>query len=258
MDCQQSAAKLIGLQSMTSFLLRLFAFLSVLVSTGVVIAEARTEVYHSIAERIWANHPYSPDLIVNALQETAKISPTLTCATGTSIDRAAIALRALDDALLGRGELTLDAALRSAMKATDDGLACRPLTAQLWLGRFWVRAMAEGYRSELRDSFDRAIATAPYDGWMMRLRAQIGSRWFYALSDEERRKFFEDLRYTVDMGFLNDAFSAVERLSGQTDRLKLEIDQWPVDTRKRFAQFLASKGIDLKLATDMQPHPWQR
>jgi hypothetical protein len=242
---------------MTSSLLRLFVLLSVLVSTGVVIAEARTEVYHSIAERIWANHPYSADLILNAFQETSKISPTLACATGTSIDRAAIALRALDNALLGRGELTLDAALRLAIKATDEGLACRPLAAQLWLGRFWVRAMAEGYRPELRESFDRAIATAPYDGWMMRLRTQIGSRWFYALSDEERRKFFEDLRYTVDMGFLDDALIAVERLSNQPDMLKREIDQWPIGTRNRLAGVLLANGMDLKLVTDLKLKPWQ-
>jgi hypothetical protein len=242
---------------MTWFLLRLFALLSVLASTGIVIAEARTEVYRGIAERIWANHPYPPALILNALQETSNISPRLACATGTTVDRAAIALRALDNALLGHGELPIDAALPLAMQATDEGLACRPLAAQLWLGRFWVRATAEGYRPELRESFDRAIAVAPYDGWMIRLRIQIGSRWFYVLSDEERRKFFEDLRYTVDMGFLDDAFSAVERLGNQPDRLKLEINQWPVDTRNRFAQYLASKGVDLKLTPDVQLKPWQ-
>jgi hypothetical protein len=242
---------------MTWLLLRLFALASVLASTGVVIAEARTEVYRGIAERIWDNHPYTPALILNTLHETSSISRWLACATGTAVDRAAIAIRALDNALLGHGNLPPDEALSLAMQATDEGLACHPLAAQLWLSRFWVRAMAEGYRPELRDSFDRAIADAPYDGWMMRLRVQVGSRWYYALSDEERRKFFEDLRYTVDMGFLADAFTAVGRLINQPDRLRLEINQWPIDTRNRFAQYLASEGVDLNLATDYPLKPWQ-
>ena len=237
---------------MTWFLSKLFAVVSLLASIGIVFVAARTEVYHVIAERIWANHSYRPATILNALRETATVSPRLACATGTTIDRATIALRALDDALLGRSELTVDAALRLATQATDEGLACRPISAPLWLGRFWVKAMAEGYRPQLRESFDRAISNAPYDGWMMRLRTQVGSRWFYALSGDEQRKFFEDLRYTVDMGFLDDAYIAVNRLSDQPDRLKSEIDRWPINTRTRFVQFLLSKGLDLKIAPD--PH----
>ena len=92
---------------------------------------------------------------------------------------------------------------------------------------------------------------------MMRLRAQVGSRWFYTLSDNEQQKFFEDLRYTVDMGYLDDALTAVEWLNNQPDRLKREINQWPLGTRDRFARFLLSKGVDLKLATDFQLKPWQ-
>ena len=56
---------------------------------------------------------------------------------------------------------------------------------------------------------------------MMRLRAQVGSRWFFALSDGEQKKLFEDLRYTVDMG-LDDAYTAVQWLGNQPDRLKVE------------------------------------
>jgi hypothetical protein len=250
-------ARSTGVRCMIGFLLRFFALASILLATGVVVVEARTGVYRSIAERIWANHSYPPAVILNALHETSAIPPTLACASGTTVDRAAIALRALDNALLGHGELTLDAALPLAMQAIDEGLACRPLAAQLWLGRFWVRATAEGYRPELRESFDRAIATAPYDGWMMRLRTQIGSRWFYALSNEQRHKFFEDLRYTVDMGFLDEALAAAERLGNQNDLLKQEIDKWPIDTRDRLAGFLLANGIDLKLATDFKLKPWQ-
>jgi hypothetical protein len=242
---------------MTFLLVRLFALASVLVSLGIVVVESRTAVYRSIAERIWENHPYRPDVILTALSETSKVSPSLACASGLAPARAAIALRAVDNALLGRGELSLDSALTVARQTTDEGLACQPLAAQLWLGRFWVRAMSEGYRPALQASFDRAIAAAPYDGWMMRLRTQVGSRWFYALSEDERRKFFEDLRYTVDMGFLDDALTAVRRLEGQRDLLKREIDEWPADTRDRLAAVLLANGVELKLTTNLQLKPWQ-
>ena len=242
---------------MTSILLRLFGILGVLTAAGIIMAQARTAVYETVAERIWGNNTYSPNLILHALEETSKLSPALACATGTVVDRAAIALRVLDNALIVHGDIDIAAALPIASKAVDDGLACRPLSAQLWLGRFWVQALAEGFHPALRDSYDRAIATAPYDGWMMRLRTQVGSRWFYALSSDEQRKFFEDLRYTVDMGFLDDAVVAIERHNNQPDLLKREIDQWPMSTRNRFAQFLLSKGVDLKLATDFQLKPWQ-
>ena len=55
---------------------------------------------------------------------------------------------------------------------------------------------------------------------------------FYALSDKEQQKFFEDMRYTVDMGFLDDAFMAVQRLANQPDRLQREINRWPLGTRR--------------------------
>lgn len=235
----------------------MFALLAILAAAGIATVEARTAVYGQIADRIWENHPYPPGLILDALNETSNFSPLLACASGTTVDRAAIALRALDDAMAGHSDLTLDAALPVAAKAVDDGLACRPLAAQLWLGRFWVRALSEGFRPALSASYDRSIATAPYDGWMMRLRTQVGSRWFFALTPDEQRKFFEDMRYTVDLGFLDDAFTAAERLGNQPDRLKREIDQWPLGTRNRFARFLLSKGVDLKLATDFQLKPWQ-
>jgi hypothetical protein len=241
----------------TIALVRIFAFLVVLVAVGIASVEARTAVYARIATRIWENNPYPPQTSLDALAESSKVSPTLACASGSVVDRAAIALRALDDAIAGHSDLAASSVFPIATRAIDDGLACRPLAAQLWLGRFWVRALSEGFRSPLRDSFDRSIATAPYDGWMMRLRAQVGSRWFYTLSDNEQQKFFEDLRYTVDMGYLDDALTAVEWLNGQPDRLKREINQWPLGTRDRFARFLLSKGVDLKLATDLQLKPWQ-
>jgi hypothetical protein len=241
----------------TIALVRIFAFLVVLVAVGIASVEARTAVYARIATRIWENNPYPPQTILDALAESSKVSPTLACASGSVVDRAAIALRALDDAIAGHSDLAASSVFPIATRAIDDGLACRPLAAQLWLGRFWVRALSEGFRSPLRDSFDRSIATAPYDGWMMRLRAQIGSRWFYTLSDNEQQKLFEDLRYTVDMGYLDDALTAIRWLSNQPDRLKHEIDRWPLGTRNRFARFLLSKGIDLKLATDFHLKPWE-
>jgi hypothetical protein len=242
---------------LTSILLRLFAFVAMLAAAGIVSVEARTEVYAQIAERIWENHPYPPQRIVDALNESSSLSPRLACASGTAVDRAAIALRALDDAMGGHSDLGQNAALAIATQAVDDGLACWPLSSQLWLARFWVRALSEGFRPALRSSYDRSIATAPYDGWMMRLRTQVGSRYFFALDDDEQRKFFEDMRYTVDMGFLDDAFTAVGWLRNQPDRLRSEINRWPLGTRNRFAQYLLSKGVDLKLATDFQLKPWQ-
>lgn len=242
---------------MTTFLLRLFALAAVLAAAGIASVEAETAVYKRIAERIWQNHPYPPGLVLEALGETSKLSAMVACASGAAVDRAAISLRALDDAMGGHSDLALEAALPVAAEAVDDGLACRPLAAQLWLGRYWVRALAEGFRPPLRGSFDRAIATAPYEGWMMRLRAQVGARWFFTLDEAEQRKFFEDLRFTVDLGFLDDAFAAVERLGDRPERLKAEIDLWPLGTRNRVARFLLSKGIDLKLATDFQLKPWQ-
>ena len=229
----------------------------VLVAVGIASVEARTAVYARIATHIWENNPYPPQTILDALAESSKVSPTMACASGSVVDRAAIALRALDDAIAGHSDLAVSSAFTTATQAIDDGLACRPLAAQLWLGRFWVRALSEGFRPPLRDCFDRSISTAPYDGWMMRLRAQIGSRWFYTLSDNEQRKLFEDLRYTVDMGYLDDALTAIRWLNNQPDRVKHEIDQWPLGTRNRFARFLLAKGIDLKLATDFQLKPWQ-
>jgi hypothetical protein len=243
--------------SLTSALVRIFSLLVVLVAVGIASVEARTAFYARIATRIWENNPYPPQTILDALAESSKVSPTVACASGSAVDRAAIALRALDDAIAGHSDLAASSAFPITMQAIDDGLACRPLAAQLWLGRFWVHALSEGFRPPLRDSFDRSIATAPYDGWVMRLRAQIGSRWFYTLSDNEQQKFFEDLRYTVDMGYLDDALTAVGWLRNQPNRLKHEIDQWPLGTRDRFAGFLLSKGIDLKLATDFQLKPWQ-
>ena len=65
------------------------------------------------------------------------------------------------------------------------------------------------------------------------------------------------MRYTVDLGFLDDAFTAVQWLSNQPDRLQHEINRWPLGTRNRFARFLLSKGVDLKLATDFQLRPWE-
>ena len=238
-------------------LLRIFALLAMVVAGGIAAVEARTGSYTEIAERIWESHPYPANTILDVLDRSGRLPWALSCATGTTVDRAAIALRALDDAVAGHSDLTVDAAMQSAKQAVDDGLACRPLAAQLWLGRFYVRALSEGYRPPLRDSYDRSIATAPYDGWVMRLRVLIGSRWFYALSEDQQRKFFEDLRYTVDMGFLDDAFTAANRLGNQPDRLRLEINKWPLGTRTRFARYLLSKGVDLKLATDFQLKPWQ-
>jgi hypothetical protein len=242
---------------MTGVLLRMFALVVTLGACGIAFVEARTAVYGQLAERIWENHPYSPVLILSALDETSKMSPALACASGVSVDRAAIALRALDDALAGHSDLTSEAAFPAAVQAIDDGLECQPLAAQLWIGRFWVRALSEGFRPPLRGSFDRSIATAPYDGWIIRLRVQVGSRWFYALNDSEQQKMFEDLRYMVDMGFLEDAFNAVGWLRNQPDRLQREINRWPLGTRNRFAEFLLSKGVDLKLKTDFQLKPWQ-
>ena len=229
----------------------------ILLAVGIASVEARTAFYERIATRIWEDQPYPPQTILDALAESSKLSPTVACASGSVVDRAAIALRALDDAISGHSDLAASKAFPIATRAIDDGLACRPLAAQLWLGRFWVRALSEGFRPPLRDSYDRAIAIAPYDGWMMRLRTQVASRWFYALSDNEQQKFFEDMRYTVDMGFLDDAFTAVQWLANQPERLQHEINRWPLGTRNRFARFLLSKGVDLKLATDFQLRPWE-
>lgn len=242
---------------MTALLLRFFALFAALAAAGIAVGQAKTAAYHQIANRISQNQPYAPTLVLDALRETSDLSPNLACASGTTVDRAIIALRALDDSMAGHSDLALGPALKTAADAVDDGLVCRPLTAQLWLGRFWVRALAEGFRPPLRDSYDRAIATAPYDGWMMRLRAEIGSRWFFSLSEPERQKFFEDLRFTVDMGFLDEAITIIERLNVEPERLTHEIDQWPLVTRDRFARRLLSKGIDLKLATDFQLKPWE-
>jgi hypothetical protein len=242
---------------MTVILLRIFAAVAIILAGGIAWAAAKTESYSGIAERIWGNYDYSPALIIAELQESSKLSPEFACTSGVAGANGAIALRALDNALAGHGDLSLDEALSLAQQATDDGLACEPLAAQLWLGRFWVRALADGFTPELRESFDRAIRYAPYDGWMMRLRVLVGSRWFYALDADEQRKLFEDLRYTVDMGFLDECLAAIRRLGVQPTRLKTEIDQWPVETRNRFAQFLLSQGIDLKLATDFKLKPWQ-
>jgi hypothetical protein len=228
-----------------------------LLAVGIASVEARTAVYARIATHIWENQPYPTQTILDALAESSRLSPTLACASGSAVDRATIALRALDDALAGHSDFTASRAFPIAIQAVDDGLACRPLTAQLWLGRFWVHALAEGFRPQLRESYDRSIATAPYDGWMMRLRTQVGARWFYTLSDNEQQKFFEDLRYTVDLGFLDDAFTAVQWLGNRPDRLKQEIDRWPLGTRNRIARLLLSKGVDLKLATDLQLKPWE-
>jgi len=248
-------------EAKTSFptvaLVRIFALLVMLLAVGIASVEARTAFYGRIATHIWENQPYPTQTILDALAESSRLSPTLACASGSAIDRATIALRALDDAIAGHSDLTASRAFPIAIQAIDDGLACRPLTAQLWLGRYWVHALAEGFRPQLRESYDRSIATAPYDGWMMRLRTQVGARWFYTLSDNEQQKFFEDLRYTVDLGFLDDAFTAVQWLGNRPDRLKQEIDRWPLGTRNRIARLLLSKGVDLKLATDLQLKPWE-
>ena len=241
----------------TVALVRTFALLVILVAAGIASVQARTVFYARVATRIWENNPYPSQTILDALAESSKLSPTLACASGTALDRAAIALRALDDAIAGHSDLTDSRAFPIAIQAIDDGLACRPLTAQLWIGRFWVHALAEGFRPQLRESYDRSISTAPFDGWIIRLRTQIGARWFYALSDKEQQKFFEDLRYTVDMGYLDDVFAVVGWLGNQPDRLKHEIDRWPLGTRNRVARFLLSKGVDLKLATDFQLRPWE-
>ncbi len=243
--------------AMTVVVLRVFALLSGLMAAGIVVVEAHSAVYPQIADRIWKNQPYQPDVIIGALKETSRLSPTLACASGAATGRSVIALRALDNALAGHGDLAPEAALPIAERAIDDGLACRPLSAELWLGRFLTHALAEGFRPQLRASFDRAIADAPYDGWMMRLRVAVGSRWFYALDESEQKKFFEDLRYTVDMGFLDDAFTAAGHMGNYRGLLRRQVDQWPVGTRNRFAQFLLSKGIDLRLATDFQLKPWE-
>ena len=50
-------------------------------------------------------NPYPPQTILDALAESSKLSPTLACASGSAIDRAAIALRALDDAIAGHSDL---------------------------------------------------------------------------------------------------------------------------------------------------------
>jgi hypothetical protein len=241
----------------TSLLLRLFALLAAFAAAGIAAAEARSAVYQQIAARIWQNDPYSPSLVLGALNETTKFSPAFACATGTADNRAALALRALDDAFEGHSDLTVAAGLPIAAEAVDDGLACRPLAAQLWLARFYVRALSEGFRPPLRQSYDRAIVTAPYDGWIMLLRTQVGSRWFYALDEAEQKKFFEDLRYTVDMGFLDDAYRAVKLLGNRQDQLRREINQWPLSTRDRFASYLLTNGVDLKLTTDFELKPWQ-
>jgi hypothetical protein len=242
---------------LTFGLLRLFCVISMLVAAGIAVVDAKTAAYSAIAERIWGNYSYSPDLIIAELRNSLKLSPTLACMSGVAGARAAIALRALDNALAGHGDLSLERALSISKDVIDDGLACQPLAAQLWLGRFWVGVLAGGFNPELRDSFDKSIEFAPYEGWIMRLRVQVGARWFYALDDDEHTKFFEDLRYLVDMGFLDDGLIAVQRLRGQSDRLRTEIDQWPIGTRTRFAQFLLSQGVDLKLATDFKLKPWQ-
>ena len=238
-------------------LLRIFALLALLAALGIASVEARTAVYSQIASRIWEGHPYQPQLILDALQETSKRSSVLACASGTTVDRAAIAMRALDDAIAGHSDLSSGAAFPIVRQAVDDGIACRPLSAQLWLARFWVRVLSEGYRPYLQASFSRSIALAPYDGWMMRLRSQVGARYFSFLSDVDQQKIFEDLRYTVDMGFLDDAFNDVKWLESRPDQLRAEINKWPLGTRNRFAQYLLSKGVDLKLATDFQLKPWQ-
>lgn len=239
------------------WLLRGTGILALTVAIGIAGLEVRTASYAEIAERIWENHPYPPSTILAALDRSAALSSTISCATGTTVDRAALALRALDDAIAGHSDLTVSAALAGAKSAVDDGLACHPLAAQLWVGRFYVRALSEGYRPPLRESYDRSIAIAPYEGWVMRLRTLAGSRWFYALSADEQRKLFEDMRYTVDMGFLDDAYQAAQHLGDQPDKLRQAIDRWPLGTRNRFASFLLRKGVDLKLDTDFQLKPWQ-
>lgn len=246
-----------SLTRLTNILLKSWASAAMLAALAIAVLEMRAGVYREMTARIWENHPYPPGVILATLKETEQVSPLWACATGVPVERATFALRVLDDAMAGRSDLSLPAALQKATEAVDDGLACRPLASELWLGRFWVRALGEGFRPPLRASYDRSIATAPYDGWMMRLRTQIGSRWFFALDDNERRKFFEDLRYTVDMGFLDDAYMAAQRLANQPDLLRAEINQWPLGTRNRLAQFLLSKGLDLKLSTDFELKPWQ-
>ena len=108
----------------------------VLVAVGIASVEARTAFYARIATRIWENNPYPPQTILDALAESSKVSPTLACASGSVVDRAAIALRALDDAIAGHSDLAASSAFPIATQAIDDGLACRPLAAQLWLGGF--------------------------------------------------------------------------------------------------------------------------
>jgi hypothetical protein len=242
---------------MIAVVIRVFALLSVCTSAGIALIEFRTAIYQKVAERIWAGHSYPSSLIQIEVDELAASSPSLACSSGASINGATIALRALDNSLTGRGALATDVVLPLAAKSVDAGLACQPLSGQLWLARFWVHAMTEGFRVQLRDSFDRSIACAPYEGWVMRLRALVGSRWFYALNKEEQLKVFEDLRYTVDLGFLEDALTVVERLGDWSDELRVRIEDWPPETRNRLADYLMSNGVDLKIARDPSLKPWQ-
>jgi len=237
--------------------LKAFALGAALLGAGIVVVEGRVAVYGRIADRIWQSQPYSPALILDTLEESANVFPALACSTGTAVARAAIALRALEDSMEGHNDLALPAAIDTAVQAIDDGLACRPLASPLWLSRFWVRSMAEGYSPALNASFDRSIATAPYDGWMMRRRVFVGVRYFWALTAAEQAKFFEDFRYLVEMGYLDEAYTIVERLGDQPARLKAEIDPWPLQLRNRFVRFLLGKGVDLNIASDLQLRPWE-
>ena len=59
--------------AMTVVVLRVFALLSGLMAAGIVVVEAHSAVYPQIADRIWKNQPYQPDVIIGALKETSRL-----------------------------------------------------------------------------------------------------------------------------------------------------------------------------------------
>ncbi|MGA2129921.1 MAG: hypothetical protein ABSG76_27635 [Xanthobacteraceae bacterium] len=240
-----------------SMLLRLFGLLAAIAAVGIVIADKETSVYARMAQRIWQGQPYRPELVAELLEQSQDSGLPWPCATGITASRAAIAVRVAEDAMAGRNEVPQKHAMETASAALDAGLACQPLAGHLWLARFWISAMAGGFSEEKLAAFDRSVETGPHEGWLMRLRAIVGARYYRQLSERERRWFFDDFRAMAMMGYAEDTVLVVQRLRDEAQRLKAEIEVLPKGARPRIANWLLAEGIDLKIVTGVQPRPWQ-
>jgi len=241
----------------TSILLRLFGLFAAIVAVGIVMFEKETSVYARVAQRVWQAQPYRPELMADLLHQALGSRLPWACATGMAASRAAIAVRVAEDAMAGRNEVPLKEALETASGALDDGLACRPLAGHLWLAQFWISAIAGGFSEQKLAAFDRSVVTGPHEGWLMRLRAIVGARYYRQLSEPERRWFFDDFRATAIMGYAEDTVVAVQRLQDEPQRLKAEIEVLPKGDRPRIANWLLNQGIDLKIVTGVELRPWQ-